>query len=111
MDVKHAVGRGDSAPVARQVEKYCADWGPGAVVYTRGDRLGQALAATSMLPLVLVVLTTLFLLVTCFVVQHIRNLCAGKYGLGAIPLYDFFMKKWRNAPTFEPVYATRPGIY
>lgn len=63
------------------------------------------------LPLVLVVLTTLFLLVVCFVVQHIRNLCAGKYGLGAIPLYDYFMKKWRNAPTFEPVYATRPGIY
>jgi len=61
------------------------------------------------LPLVLVVLTTLFLLVVCFVVQHIRNLCAGKYGLGAIPLYDFFMKKWRNAPTFEPVYVTQSG--
>ena len=57
------------------------------------------------------VLTTLFLLVVCFVVQHVRNLCAGKYGLSAIPLYGFLMKKWRNAPTFEPVYATRPGVY
>ena len=39
------------------------------------------------------VLTTLFLLVVCFVVQHVRNLCAGQYGLSAIPLYDFLMKK------------------
>ena len=39
------------------------------------------------------VLTTLFLLVVCFVVQHVRNLCAGKYGLSAIPLYDYLMKK------------------
>ena len=47
MDVKHAVGRGDSAPVARQVEKYCADWGPGAVVYTRGytEEFAQRLRA------------------------------------------------------------------
>lgn len=60
------------------------------------------------LPLVLVVLVTLALVVICFVTQHIRNLCAGKYGLAAIPLYDFLMKKWRNAPTFEPVYATQP---
>ena len=36
VDVKHAVGRGDSAAVKEQVAKYCADWGPGAVIYTRG---------------------------------------------------------------------------
>ena len=36
VDVKHAVGRGDPTSVADQLAKYCTDWGPGAVVYTRG---------------------------------------------------------------------------
>jgi dolichyldiphosphatase len=41
-----------------------------AVVYTRGDRLGQALAATSMLPLVLVVS-----LVTCVLCRRDLHTC------------------------------------
>ena len=56
------------------------------------------------LPLVAVVLVLLLFLVVCFVLAHVRNLLSGKFGLAAVPLYDFFMKKWRNAPIYEPVY-------
>ena len=83
---------------------YCTYW-------VRVPASGAPYEPPTVAPQVMAVLTTLFLLVVCFVVQHVRNLCAGKYGLSAIPLYDFLMKKWRNAPTFEPVYASRPGVY
>ena len=36
---------------------------------------------------------------------YLVNRCMlGKSEMSALPLYDYFMKKWRDAPLFEPVF-------
>ncbi|KAL1526391.1 hypothetical protein AB1Y20_015104 [Prymnesium parvum] len=44
----------------------------------------------------------IFLFMFCFV-GYIMNRCNGRFGTSAIPMWDYYAKKWRNAPLFEPV--------
>ncbi len=36
---------------------------------------------------------------------YLVNKARGKWGVSAIPLWDFYAKKWRNAPIFEPIFS------
>ena len=36
VDVKHGLGQGNATKLADIVERYCEDWGPGAIVFTLG---------------------------------------------------------------------------
>ena len=29
----------------------------------------------------------------------------GRFGTSAIPMWDYYVKRWRNAPLFEPIFA------
>jgi len=33
------------------------------------------------------------------------NRWRGRFGTSAIPMWDYFAKRWRNAPLFEPIFA------
>ena len=41
---------------------------------------------------------------------YVVNRMNGKFGTSAIPMWDYYAKKWRNAPLFEPVLHSRPKV-
>jgi hypothetical protein len=47
LDVKHCFGQGDPARMAKQTGRYCADWGPDALLFTLGytEAYAEALRA------------------------------------------------------------------
>jgi len=56
-------------------------------------------------PSVLVaILGLLFGTVFC-AVGYIMNRSRGKTGTSAVPMWDYYAKRWRNAPLFEPIFA------
>ena len=40
------------------------------------------------------------------ILGYLVNRCNGKWGTSAIPMWDYYSKKWRNAPLFDPVYSS-----
>ena len=56
-------------------------------------------------PIGIAVFATYMVLGASLIGGYLVNRCMlGKSGLSALPLYDYFMKKWRDAPLFEPVF-------
>ena len=54
-----------------------------------------------MLPTVIMLLALL-----CFCcVGYTFNRWRGRFGTSAIPMWDYYAKRWRNAPLFEPIFA------
>ena len=44
-----------------------------------------------------------FFLFCC--VGYAFNRWRGKFGPTAVPMFDYYAKRWRNAPLFEPIFA------
>lgn len=56
-------------------------------------------------PAVLVALLALFGCVCFCGIGYIVNRAAGRVGTSAVPMWDYYAKRWRNAPLFEPIFA------
>uniref|UniRef100_A0A7S2BFZ6 EGF-like domain-containing protein n=1 Tax=Haptolina brevifila TaxID=156173 RepID=A0A7S2BFZ6_9EUKA len=55
-----------------------------------------------------VVLICLFGFIGCICfcgLGYILNRAAGRVGTAAVPMWDYYAKRWRNAPLFEPIFA------
>ena len=56
-------------------------------------------------PILLVALVGLISL-TCFCgVGYAVNRSRGRFGTAAVPMWDYYAKRWRNAPLFEPIFS------
>lgn len=55
----------------------------------------------------LIMITMLLLIgMLCFCCMgYCFNRWRGRFGTSAIPLWDYYAKRWRNAPLFEPIFA------
>ena len=56
-----------------------------------------------MLPVLIMLVALLFF--CC--VGYGFNRWRGRFGTSAIPMWDFYAKRWRNAPLFEPIFAVQ----
>ena len=57
------------------------------------------------LPLALAVVVAVAVVVVAFLWAYLRNLCDGKSGTDAIPLYDYMIETWSGAGVYEPTWV------
>jgi len=56
-------------------------------------------------PLLFVALVALIGLLAFCCLGYCFNRWRGRFGTSAVPMFDFYAKRWRNAPLFEPIFA------
>ena len=56
-------------------------------------------------PVFLITFVALFALLLFCCVGYTFNRWRGRNGTSAVPMWDFYAKRWRNAPLFEPIFA------
>ena len=56
-------------------------------------------------PVMLVTFVGLCALLCFCCLGYSFNRWRGRFGTSAIPMWDYYAKRWRNAPLFEPIFA------
>jgi len=56
-------------------------------------------------PIVLITFVLLTALCCFCCMGYIFNRWLGRFGTSAVPMWDYYAKRWRNAPLFEPIFA------
>ena len=67
--------------------------------------LDARLRAARAAPLALAVVVAVVVVVVAFLWAYLRNLCDGKSGTDAIPLYDYMIETWSGAGVYEPTWV------
>jgi hypothetical protein len=56
-------------------------------------------------PIMMITLFVLCAMIGFCCLGYCFNRWRGKFGTAAVPLFDYYAKRWRNAPLFEPIFA------